>query len=172
MRGFCHGWRRKTGLVTLVLACLCMCGWMRSTWVVDELLCVTDRDKLHAIYTCRVGIGWSKLHKTVSASDFVPPFGFRSLQSGSFTLTSNSMVRPFNWNRDGTHNWGSQFLGFRSGTWECRTTPPAPLEVSEIRVWIAPYWIFVWPLALTSLWLIFRVPPKSSLEKCDTCDSE
>jgi len=76
MRGVFHGWRRKTGVVTLVLACLCMGGWMRSTWVVNELLCVTDSQTLHAVYTCPIGIGWSRLHETVFVSGFAPHLVF------------------------------------------------------------------------------------------------
>ena len=36
MREFFHGWRRKTGIVTLVLACVFMAGWVRSHFVCDH----------------------------------------------------------------------------------------------------------------------------------------
>ena len=34
---FFHGWRRKLGVVTLVLACVFMGGWMRSQFQFDDL---------------------------------------------------------------------------------------------------------------------------------------
>ncbi len=37
MREFFKGWRRKTGLVTLVLACMVMGIWLRSRLVVDQI---------------------------------------------------------------------------------------------------------------------------------------
>jgi hypothetical protein len=36
MREFFHGWRRKAGCVTLVIACLLMGGWLRSLACLDE----------------------------------------------------------------------------------------------------------------------------------------
>ena len=38
MNGFFKGWRRKTGMVTLVIPCAVMVAWMRSLLVVDEVL--------------------------------------------------------------------------------------------------------------------------------------
>lgn len=151
MCGFFLEGRRRVGMVALVLACLFMGAWMRSRWIVDEILCVIDRRTLHAVYTCPIGIGWGRLHETTSVSGFAPPFGFRSLERNSFALSTQSAVRPFNW----TDPWDSQLLGFRSGIWESRAIPPTPLEVCEIRVWIAPFWVFVCPLTLISAWLLF-----------------
>lgn len=37
MKEFFHGWRRKVGLVTLVMACLFLCGWFRSFVICDSL---------------------------------------------------------------------------------------------------------------------------------------
>ena len=33
MGEFFHGWRRKVGIVTLVIACVFMAGWVRSATV-------------------------------------------------------------------------------------------------------------------------------------------
>ena len=38
MREFFRGWRRKTGLATLAMACVLTVLWMRSHLVQDELL--------------------------------------------------------------------------------------------------------------------------------------
>ena len=35
MAAFFHGWRRKTGCVTLMMALLLMALWVRSDWQVD-----------------------------------------------------------------------------------------------------------------------------------------
>lgn len=37
MRQFFRGWRRKAGVVTLILACLVMAAWMRSQWVQGQV---------------------------------------------------------------------------------------------------------------------------------------
>jgi hypothetical protein len=38
MKEFFRGWRRKVGVVTLVMACLLMCGWVRSRGQVDLVI--------------------------------------------------------------------------------------------------------------------------------------
>ena len=42
MRAFFHGWRRKTGCVTLVIACVMMAVWVRSRIQVD-CICLESR---------------------------------------------------------------------------------------------------------------------------------
>ena len=37
MGDYFHGWRRKIGVVTLVMACVFAAGWVRSHWIADIL---------------------------------------------------------------------------------------------------------------------------------------
>jgi len=46
MDGFFRGWRRKIGVVTLVLACVFMGGWLRSRGVLDLVMFSTGRQSM------------------------------------------------------------------------------------------------------------------------------
>lgn len=47
MHIFFHGWRRKLGVVTLVLGCVMLCGWMRSLSNSDSIqIPVTQRSRM------------------------------------------------------------------------------------------------------------------------------
>lgn len=45
MTGFLRGWRRKTGVMTLVLACVLTVGWLRSPYYTDCLERIQDRSR-------------------------------------------------------------------------------------------------------------------------------
>jgi hypothetical protein len=46
MREFFHGWRRKAGSATLVLACLLATAWIRSSFTGDYVTLVIGKTKL------------------------------------------------------------------------------------------------------------------------------
>lgn len=51
MSSFFHGWRRKAGCVTLVMALIVMTAWIRSLVVTDSVLIWTDTDTAYAVST-------------------------------------------------------------------------------------------------------------------------
>ena len=52
MREFFRGWRRKIGVVTLVMACVFMMGWVRSAFVDNKIDIPTpDRNLLRVVST-------------------------------------------------------------------------------------------------------------------------
>jgi hypothetical protein len=81
MREFFRGWRRKIGVMTLVVACVFMAGWVRS--------CTTEDDfESDSIYDYQVTIGGGQIiWWRIGAKD-----GVRNLQS---KRTWRS--RPLNW---------------------------------------------------------------------------
>ena len=44
MGDFFHGWRRKVGLLTLVMACVFTAGWIRADGICDEIHIIHDGD--------------------------------------------------------------------------------------------------------------------------------
>ena len=73
MREFFKGWRRKTGLVTLLLACMVMGVCLRSHLVVDQIIFARG-NALHILNSGNGGFVWLAIEMTaeeVGAIQFV-----------------------------------------------------------------------------------------------------
>ena len=73
MGEFFNGWRRKVGLVTLVIACLLATGWVRSCRYYD-LIWIQDQNASYFVYSMdgTVSVWW------LSGRRFVSSFGWVS----------------------------------------------------------------------------------------------
>ena len=60
MREFFHGWRRKAGCVTLVVALLLMAGWLRSRNISDRIVIRRYGHVTEYLVSQQSGFGWSK----------------------------------------------------------------------------------------------------------------
>ena len=63
MREFFRGWKRKVGVVTLVMACAFTVGWIRSEFAIDQLRLHSEtlgmKLKLDSRYgQCRLDVSW------------------------------------------------------------------------------------------------------------------
>lgn len=59
MREFFRGWKRKVGVVTLVIACQFMVGWLRSIYYEDSVLIRTGSRTMVAFETESGSIRWA-----------------------------------------------------------------------------------------------------------------
>jgi hypothetical protein len=57
MYSFFHGWRRKAGVVTLVVACAVFVVWIRSTIITDTLW-IHSGTQFHQVHSCRGFFWW------------------------------------------------------------------------------------------------------------------
>ena len=57
MHTFFHGWRRKTGVITLVMACVLWCGWMRSRSKLDTVS-IPILNRFHLLASAHGELGW------------------------------------------------------------------------------------------------------------------
>jgi hypothetical protein len=57
MREFFHGWQRKMGIATLVMACAVFVVWMRSTIITDTLW-IHSGKQFHQVHSCRGFFWW------------------------------------------------------------------------------------------------------------------
>jgi hypothetical protein len=140
MREFFHGWRRKTGCVLLVMACV-MCGmWMRSR--------VTHDGIYHGMHgrsmwlsSCRQGISWTRSSKGQSDEFFYPveSWGVRSWDA------RDDSQDPYEWH---PVVWRWHWLGFDFG--EHQQEPYFAKRVA----WTVPYWSIVILLTLLSAYLL------------------
>ena len=59
MREFFRGWRRKIGVLTLVMALALWCLWIRSSQCFDSVLLLNGEKSYHSIWCCHGEIAWT-----------------------------------------------------------------------------------------------------------------
>ena len=153
MGEFFKGWRRKAGLVTLVMACLLTVGWMRSIAEFD-CFCLTGNSWLHVSWF-NVTIQSAEGRLTLFRDS--PDYGIAALWwSGENAKT----IEPYDplGVAEGIHiEWRRDWACFTFGAYHV-------LEGTELirtDVYDIPYWSLVLPLTLLSAWLILIKPRKA-----------
>ena len=162
MGNFFHGWRRKAGFVTLVLACVLMAGWLRSLRIMNttafsisnfSLVQLISRDssltirKTNAKYPVRgipdradrVILKAAEQPQTPTSRDYSYSFDEQAL-IGKGT--------PWIWSLD-RH-------GFRIGRVE-----DGEFSLTAIML-VVPYWSVVTTLTIISGWLLLSKPRKTT----------
>lgn len=146
MREFFRGWRRKTGLATLAMACMLTIGLMRSYMVIDSLYASRGRT-LHEL-TARAGsLTWLR-H---SEEDDVVPIQWQS------THFLGPNVRFSYW--DGIQEeieWQRNWVGFSAGTFHVDAGGHSMLL--RVEVLSICYWPIILLLTLLSMYLLLTQP--------------
>lgn len=142
MHPFFRGWRRKAGVVTLVMACALMSGWVRSFRIHDQLWFAVRGDATEAVISLGGKINWIRYHKAV----LVPVPTFPEWTTGGF-----DDVESFD---DGSLRRRWRFVGFVSGEW------PDDKIIGRTTIVAVPYLMLVMPLTLLSAYLILWKPRK------------
>src|SRR5437763_11137498 len=110
MRDFFKPCRRKIGVVTLVLACAFMAGWIRSQWIHDEIHLVFGNGRIGIYSICgEFALFRWKLGK---------PFEFKL---PSLTLALNNEIArsavPYSpWSDEYEFDWRWSWNGFHFGS--------------------------------------------------------
>ena len=159
MGDFFKGWRRKVGLLTLLMACVFMGGWVRS------------QDRFDALDICgetfRYGInsvdGRIRLLKTTPLEG-QQLFAWTSIDAsttGGWGLDDNGYRKPYDPMNDYNAEWRMDWAGFHIGGYS--TLRNAILF--RVESCMFPYWSLVIPLTLISLWLFLSKPRQSTSMK-------
>ena len=149
MSEFFRGWRRKFGLLTLVMACVAMAGWARSIVVLDIFAISTGQFRLDWIASSQQQLSWGTTHDD------------RAPMSPWFTGEPVSIDRTFGPIKNEWH-----CCGF--GEFHLDETGRNPAAFSVI-----PYWAIVLPQTLLSAYLLLSKPRKSNqLKIIETIASE
>ncbi|WP_157605455.1 hypothetical protein [Schlesneria paludicola] len=131
MRDFFRGWKRKIGVVTLLMACILSSFWIRSQAVEDALISPITNVRIEST-TGRLRIG---IFHSVPGSWFSWP-----------DWRSRSVAAPLN------YPWSNWQLGLVHGTNIRSKSDPRDLLI------IAPYWLLVVPLTALSAYLLISKP--------------
>jgi hypothetical protein len=142
VKEFFRGWRRKVGVVTLVMACVFMVGWARNYFIRDSVNIPTGNSssiEFISGYQClNLVVMWSSIPDNEMASFRIyhqkeeEEIGFHA---GKFLFAGdNSPFRP-------------AWFSFSN---EVRTT--------SLMIFSLPYWSITIPLTLLSCWLLLSKP--------------
>ncbi len=157
MGEFFKGWRRKTGLVTLAMACVLMVAWMRSLLVEDLVLQVGQSQ---TYFTSGNGsIQWDQITHTsgqpISDGDAPLRWEIRRLPD------HDGVTLPI---KEDRVQWRREGLGFRIVVAEYPLYPKHS-EWTEFQMrrgrWAVSYSSVTIPLTLLSAWLILIKPRKA-----------
>jgi len=146
MREFFRGWKRKAGVVTLLMACVCMALWFKSYFRGDAIRC----ERAHHWLDCRLssGIAWiSYGYELVGNQD-----------PTAIYLTWHDLrpdwMEDFNKDDRGEGGWSRSVASFSVGVETNRygnTDVNCPFLTS-------PIWFFTLMIATLSAWLLLSKP--------------
>ena len=149
MGDYIKPWRRKFGVLTLVMACLFMSAWMRGLHTNDAITFgLDDQKRQRPEYTCCqlvFGDGIKLRRFKIKNASIGLSNGWKTYPStrDAFHLSRGKT----------TQKW--QTLGFAS-----EETTFANNHIITLS-WAIPYWSIVIPLTLLSAWLLLNKPRKS-----------
>lgn len=145
MWGLFKGWKRKVGTVTLLLACLFVAGWVRSTVKVD--LVILGGAESNRVFIsgggafCLANMASWMIHSTAREEN-------GRMVDDMTIIPLNSYLRYSGLN---THSWNSHRL--------------VVLQTEDFngpRRQLISYLYIVFPLTLLSAWLLLSQPPLAS----------
>lgn len=152
MSDFFHGWRRKVGCVTLLMAAMFMVGWIRSLRGADtiafsighgSLVQLISREGTAAVRRVKSELTVKEISiDRVLLMGFQPPAGN---STGNLAISVDAGSRSI---EGSPYRWMIKSYGFEIGSVADRVFP---LQVFMISV---PYWSITIPLTLLSACLI------------------
>ena len=88
MWSFFHGWRRKMGVLTLVLTSALWCLWVRSSQYVDSVGLANGDRSYHAIWSYHGSIVWTLIPCTKGTIPAVirKCYGWHTMPVASFAM--------------------------------------------------------------------------------------
>ncbi|MDB5343510.1 MAG: hypothetical protein JWP89_1887 [Schlesneria sp.] len=164
MYRFFHGWRRKAGGITLVMACVMMAGWVRSSVICEAFFLRTGKSSIDQFYSVRGQTWWIRLHEErgwLSHTRFYQSWTYAELRNCNleditwrctFGCPKITLVDvPANVPEELTWRW-------KVGEFEVGEFPEK--LIGQKSYLIVPYWSITTPLALVSAYLILWKPRK------------
>lgn len=162
MKEFFHGWRRKMGVATLVMALSLTGLWVRSQCMIDDLWYLPEGAPCHSLTLSPFGIRWVRSDaRLINAPHYHWEAAAYTKQGrgglDELVWTYWEYDRVWDWNQNGFHfvllaRWDR---GISEGSGPLLT----PLMIG---VWIVPFWSVVMPVALLSAYLLL-VPSRKRL---------
>ncbi len=150
MSEFLRGWRQKTGVVTLVMACVACSIWLRTQHATDVVK-IERRGARDVVHSYDGRIIW--FHLTLIPGTFPLKTAFPPLLEwktyDKSHYPNSQLIGPV---PSRSENWSWELCGIYCG----RRT----FVNGYSAVWAVPYWVIAIPLTLLSAYLILWKPRK------------
>lgn len=147
MREFFRGWKRKVGCLTLVLALVLMCAWLRSGFEFDEYSYYSDNG-MHKLFATEGRLGlFSYITRTNKEFIYV-----LSVDPDDVSVDVSIGKTP----SQIAQRW--EIIGFHFQAGQAG-------DEMRYAVYTIPYWSITIPLTLISLWLLLSKPRQSNRNK-------
>jgi hypothetical protein len=143
MGSYFKPWRRRIGMVTLVMACVFAAGWVRSRYFFDQFSVLTKQDILCLFNSESSELTWSTWTNVSS---------FPMFDSGP--ASPRDLVQTY-----ARATYRCRFCGLKSCD---NDTEPYDSRAVIFHAWTIPYWSVVIPLTLLSAWLLLSKVKTSS----------
>ncbi len=154
MGDFFHGWRRKTGCVMLVIACMATLAWVRSLVVADHFRCTMSTKHMRFVLaTCPHYSVWM----IVDDRDQSPQTPFVWWNS------SFDFPNIFEQGQDFDFWW--PWFGFGIGVSTIPESSAGGRFRGVTRIWAIPYWVIVCPATLLSACLLLSNAQKNKTNR-------
>ena len=151
MGDFFKPWRRKFGVLTLLMACVLTGGWVRGSGIKDVFNFGSgDGNVIHTLVSSHHGLMWIRAERT-GGLVWKPGWFTESIDASTVLYSGESMIV-------GDIKWRWKWCGFDF----CDESNGIDYESSHRNI---PYWSIVIPLTVISLWLLVSKPRKSTSDK-------
>ena len=158
MDGFFRGWRRKIGIITLMMASALTLIWLRSDVIRDKIdLCPSfywpQLPWYGEIVSLQGSLGWHRYEMEPGNGGIVANF---PVTLSSFKVKHYFVCSP---KIEDTLVWQWKWGGFGYGAGKTH------LKGMSARVWIIPCWSVIIPLTVIATFLLLSRPRKSDQKK-------
>lgn len=147
MGGYFHGWKRRIGILTLLMACVITAGWVRNSFFIESILVAFGRTSAAWLWSSdsALCLETHQIDDDVQLDDFpvFPQFFSRNRNFSEDSIWRNIEDPLFLLHR----KWCG--FGFDVN------------DDSTIRT-VVPYWSLVLPTTLLSAWLLLSKPRQST----------
>jgi hypothetical protein len=137
MFDYFRGWKRKTGLLALVLSSVFAAGWVRSRLIMDHFCYRTSASTYQELFSVAGQIWWTG---TIESRGKLDCKWYSSNQNTNILICRPEDIL-----------WRRKFFEFEFGEF------PDP-NIGNATYCIAPYWSIVIPLTLLSAYLLLSKP--------------
>jgi hypothetical protein len=149
------GWRRKIGVVTLVMACSFMGLWVRSQSVSDWFMFTVQPGRLVFLISYPNGLMWvrSEFKREVRAGAIWSPVPITKNDFDERIVFSprDELVIEWRW------KWMGFCFSINKDSEE-RIRSQNGLTLNREAFWFVPHWSIVIPLTLLAAWLLLSKP--------------
>jgi hypothetical protein len=168
MREFLNGWRRKTGVATLLMGLAIVAVWVRSYRFAEFVYIWPRPGRTIQFLICPEGVWWERREWALKSPDTEERrcmFDRQTWPTPSWPMSPYDGYGPFHAPRI---QWRWRLNGFDVGEFEWDKVPFGPngddpegwkrRTTFHVKVWLIPFWSIVLPPTLVSAWLLLSKP--------------